>query len=54
MSLALAARINEIERQLLELSRALNDSRALIKDLDARLTRAEQARKPGPKPKEAQ
>lgn len=53
MSIALGNTVKQLERDVLDLSRALTDSQALIKELAARIERLEQARRPGPKPKDA-
>jgi septal ring factor EnvC (AmiA/AmiB activator) len=53
MSIALAQTVRQLEKDVLDLSRTLTDTQALIKELSARIERMEQARKPGPKPKDA-
>ena len=54
MSIALHQQVKQLERDVLEMSRAITDTQALIKDIAQRLDRMEQARKPGPKPKDTQ
>lgn len=51
MSIALTQQVKTLERDLLDLSRLLTDTQALIKQLDQRLTAIEQRSKPGPKPR---
>ena len=54
MSIALQHAVRQLEKDVLEMSRAITDTQSLIKDIAQRLDRMEQARKPGPKPKDAQ
>lgn len=51
MSIALHQQVKTLERDLLDLSRLLTDTQALIKQLDQRLAAIEQRSKPGPKPR---
>ena len=50
MSIALTQQVKSLERNLLDLSRSLTDSQALIKELAARLDKLEAQRKPGRPP----
>ncbi len=50
MSIALHQQIKRMEADLLELSRALTDSKNLIQDLAQRVQKLEKS-KPGPKPR---
>ena len=51
MSIATGALIQKLERDLLEMSRSLTDSKTLIEQLSQRLAVIENRSKPGPKPR---
>jgi septal ring factor EnvC (AmiA/AmiB activator) len=51
MSIALHQQVKQLERDLLEVSRALTDTQSLVKDLAQRLAAIENRPKPGPKPR---
>ncbi len=51
MSIALQQQVKRMEQDLLELSRALTDSKQLIQELERRVSTIENRSKPGPKPR---
>jgi CII-binding regulator of phage lambda lysogenization HflD len=51
VSIALGQTVKRLELELLEISRALTDSQALIKALEQRISALENKPKPGPKPR---
>lgn len=53
MSIAQGARMAELERQLLDVSRSLTDALALIKELQKRIETLEARPRPGRPPKES-
>lgn len=51
MSIALHQQVKQLERDVLELSRTLTDSKQLIQQLEQRIAALENKPKPGPKPR---
>jgi hypothetical protein len=53
MSIAMAQKLRELEQHILDISRTLTDTKALIRDLEQRLQNIEARPKLGRPPKES-